>query len=201
MSSRTEDRRAALQEKLIALAEETISEKGLTALKARDLATRAGCSVGAIYTVFPDLDALVVAVNGRTFHALATQVAEDLAKAGRVAPVEQLVLLGHAYLDFATAHPRLWRSLFDVALSVEDDVPDWYMKDMGTLFAFIANPLSAMHPDATKDEIALLTRTLFSSVHGIVLLGVEKRISAVPHDHLRPALTALLRNATSLRFS
>ena len=39
-------------------------------MKARPLAEAAGCALGAIYTVFPDLDALILAVSARTLARL-----------------------------------------------------------------------------------------------------------------------------------
>jgi len=39
-------------------------------LRARDFAADAGCSLGAIFNVFDDLNAIVMAVNGRAFRKL-----------------------------------------------------------------------------------------------------------------------------------
>ena len=64
----TEERREQLRGALIDAAETAIAEGGLSALKARDLARTVGCALGAIYTVFPDLDALILSVNLRTLH-------------------------------------------------------------------------------------------------------------------------------------
>ena len=65
------------------------------------------------------------------------------------------------------------------------------------LFALIAAPLSQVFPDWDRDEIDLMTRALFSSVHGIVLLGLEKRISGVPQNQIERMIALLLLNATS----
>src|ERR1700730_2329906 len=64
------ERRQQLQDALVDAAEKTIAEYGLVALRARDLAAAAGCALGAIYTAFPDLDAIVIAVNMRTLGLL-----------------------------------------------------------------------------------------------------------------------------------
>ena len=63
---RNADRRERLRTALIDAAEATIAAEGLAALKARDLAKEVGCALGAIYTAFPDLDALILTVNLRT---------------------------------------------------------------------------------------------------------------------------------------
>src|SRR5215472_18591366 len=64
------DRYDALRLRLIDAAEHTISESGLAALKARDLARAAGCSVGTIYNVFAHLDELILCVGSRTLAML-----------------------------------------------------------------------------------------------------------------------------------
>src|SRR5919199_4301283 len=63
---RAVERRLRLREALLAAAEAMIRMQGLGGLKARELAQAAGCAVGAIYNVFPDLDSLVLAVNAGT---------------------------------------------------------------------------------------------------------------------------------------
>lgn len=180
MARETRERKALLRKQLTDLAEARIAEAGLKALRARDLAEAAGCSVGQIYNVFDDLNALVLEVNGRTFARLGESVGRAVANAEGAGPSERLVVMSHAYLHFADAHNNLWRALFDVEMTVESAVPAWYMDAMGRLFSLIMEPLSELFPGKTEQELDLLTRALFSSVHGIVLLGLQRRISGVP---------------------
>ena len=193
MTSKVAERKAALREKLITLAEAAIRSGGLEALKARDLARDAGCAVGAIYTHFDDLKALTLAVNGRTFQRLGTAVAAAVAQYPGT-PVERLITMGHAYLAFAAEDPRLWRALFDVEMSAEGgDVPQWYLDALGALFAHIAGPLGELHPGMGERDLDLAVRGLFSSVHGIVLLGLEQRISGVPTARLQDMIALVVR--------
>ncbi|MEL7106331.1 MAG: TetR/AcrR family transcriptional regulator [Pseudomonadota bacterium] len=197
MASKVEERRAALSEKLVDIAEATIAAEGHQGIRARDLAAEAGCAVGAIYTLYADLDHLVMAVNGRTFHRLGAHVATAVLAAASDDPVDQLVVMGQAYLSFAAANPKSWRTLFDLEMSAETDVPDWYMIELGALFDLISRPLSQIYPDQSADQIGLLTRTLFSSVHGIVFLGLEKRLSAVPEAEMAQMIDRLVRAVVS----
>jgi hypothetical protein len=109
-----------------------------------------------------------------------------------MAPNERLIVMSHAYLDFAVAHPKLWRALFDVEMRSDGPVPPWYATAMGQLFAIITEPLRDLFPDFDETELNLMTRTLFSSVHGIVLLGLENRISGVPGPQLKSMIRLLL---------
>lgn len=197
MASKVEERRAALAEKLIDIAEAKISAEGHSAIRARDLAAEAGCAVGAIYTLYSDLDQLVMAVNGRTFHRLGAHISGAILEVISGDPVDQLVAMGKAYLSFAAQNPRSWRTLFDLEMSVDTKVPDWYLIELGALFDLIARPLAQCQPDASEDELSLLTRALFSSVHGIVLLGLEKRLSGVPEEDMARMIEHLVRSVVT----
>lgn len=198
MSTKTEARRKDLRSRLTDIAERTVAEGGVDALRARDLAREAECAVGAIYTVFDDLTQLALAVNGRTFRRLGAHVADAVARAGTTDPGDRLVTMGCAYLHFAADNPKTWRAIFDLQMTDEDAVPDWYLDEMGRLFGLIAQPLAQLRPELDSRHIDLWTRALFSSVHGIVLLNLEKRLSAVPRDDVEAMITLVLRNFSGL---
>lgn len=195
MATKTEIRRMELREALVLIAERTIAHNGLTALRARDLASEAGCAVGAIYNVFGDLTDLVLAVNARTFHRLGAGVAEALADAPQD-PVEQLVIMAQAYHRFAAENHLSWRALFDVERAQGETAPDWYLAEMGQLFTYISDPLAVIFPQRDSAERTLLTRALFSSVHGIVLLGLDEASAGVPSDDIDRMIALVLRQIT-----
>ena len=199
MARVTDQRREALREKLTEIAERSVRDEGLSSLRARALAEEAGCAVGAIYNVFDDMTGVALAVNGRTFERLGAFVANAVAKHHDKAPTDRLVVMATAYLHFASENPLLWRALFDIEMSADRDVPDWYMAELARLFAIIAGPLSELNPDADAESLDLMTRALFSSVHGIVLLGLEKRISGVPQDRIEQMIDFLLRSVSSAK--
>ncbi|MEM9438502.1 MAG: TetR/AcrR family transcriptional regulator [Pseudomonadota bacterium] len=193
MARDTAQKREALRTRLIDIAESRIAEGGLETLKARDLAKEAGISVGAIYNVFGDIRELVLAVNGRTFKRIGETVGAA-SHARSPSPEQTLVALSTAYLHFAIDNRLLWRALFDVELTEESGIPDWYMAELGRLFAFISEPLAKVYPDYGPEDIELMTRALFSSVHGIVILGLENRISGVPSRELERMIELVLTN-------
>ena len=136
-----------------------------------------------IYNVFDDLHDLVLEVNGRTFKKLGAAVSASYD--GSESPRQRLILMSNAYLEFAAAHPKLWRALFDVEMTEDGAVPEWYLSSLGALFANIRAPLSELYSEMGEEELGLMTRAMFSAVHGIVLLGLENRISGVPPEHIR----------------
>ena len=174
-----------LQGRLLAAAEAAMAAAGLASLRARTLAEVAGCSVGAIYGIFPDLDALALAVNGRTLEAI------DAAM-GRVAPgadpAERLVQLALCYLGYAAANRQRWTALFQHRMPPGQPVPPWYVERQGAAFSHIEPPLAALLPGLPEEERGRLARSLFSAVHGMVALGLDEKLAALPVEGLRGQL-------------
>ncbi len=184
-------RRENLREALIEAADRTIAEHGLAQLKARALAQEVGCALGAIYNVFPDLGALIMAVNSRSFALLDSSLREEATKAmaaggeSRVVANRVLIALAMGYLDFAANHAHRWRALFDFKVPDGQDLPEWHMKEQEALFLNLEQPLAALQPGLPAKERALLARSLFSAAHGMVLLGLEGKIVQLPLPYLR----------------
>ncbi len=193
MLSKAEMRKADLRDRLVEAAEKRIEAQGLSALRARDLAAEAGCAVGAIYNVFQDMNALIMEVNGRTFRKLGSAVAHSLQGHEGLPPVERLIVMSNAYLDFAAGNLNLWRALFDLDMSDDGTVPDWYMRELRSLFANIAGPVAEIFPDLDPAELDLMVRALFSSVHGIVLFGLQNRISGVSRGNIEKMIARILQ--------
>jgi AcrR family transcriptional regulator len=178
----TIQRHQDLHDRLVTAAEAALTRSGLANLRARDLAEAAQCSVGAIYGVFPDLDALVLEVNGRTLLAIDAAMRDAGAGAD---PVEHLVRLAQAYLDFAVGHRPRWAALFAHTLPPNRSVPDWFAERQAAAFSHIETPLAALAPALAEPERALLARSLFAAVHGMVTLGLDEKVAAMPMPTLR----------------
>ena len=189
------ERRQRLRDALISAAERTLETDGLGGLKARALANEVGCAVGAIYNVVTDLDDLIVAVNSRTLTALerdlgASEQISDAAK--RADAVDRLVRLGTAYLAFAAAHRLRWRALFEHRLPEGKSIPEQYIEDQRRLFRYVEEPLGELRPDLSGERRALVARSLFSAVHGMVMLGLEEKLQAVPAKYLREQIAFIV---------
>jgi AcrR family transcriptional regulator len=189
----TAERRQSLRDALIDAAERTIATNGLDGLKARQLAAEVGCALGAIYNAVDDLDDLVLAVNTRTLAALEQAVgaglgAEPNGDSSPQTAIAHMIRMALAYLDFAAANTPRWRALFTHYLSKRRPVPDWYRAEQRRLFAFIERPLRALQPGLPSADALLLARSLFSAVHGIVILGLEDKLGIVPLEVQRAQL-------------
>lgn len=157
-----------------------IAQRGLRALKVRDVAAAAGCAVGTVYNEFEDLDELVLAVSRTTIGALEaalSAVTDD-------DPVLHLHGLAEGYLAFAAAHPNLLRALFEHRMEGDRPFPEDLLGMVRRTFALMDAPLARLLPGMPREQLAMLARTMFSAAHGIISLGLEDRLVAVPPQAL-----------------
>lgn len=177
---------------LILAAERMIANRGLAGLKTRDLAREIGCANGAVYNLVADVDELILRVGSRTLRRLdeALSAAES---AGEPSPQQTLVRIAIAYCDFAAENLQLWRALFEHRMATDKTVPDWSVDDQMRLFRHIYQPLAALFPQRSPDELGITARSLFSAVHGMVALGLEQKLVAVPLSALRKEIAGLVR--------
>ncbi|MBR0851368.1 TetR/AcrR family transcriptional regulator [Bradyrhizobium diazoefficiens] len=166
---------------ILEIARRIIASKGLRSLKVRDVAEAAGCSVGSVYNEFGDFDGVILTVNRETVQALTTRLAGVPADD----PLRQLHGLAATYLEFFAEHANLLRSLFEHRMEDDRPYPDDILQLVMDAFALMHPPLLRLLPDADDVKLALLSRTLFSAVHGIISLGLEERMVAVPSQMLR----------------
>jgi len=189
---KTDDKRAGQREALVTAAEQIIAAQGLEGLKARDLATSIGCSVGGVYNLVDDLDELILRVAARTLLRL-NEALDAADQRGAAAPTERLCAIAIAYCRFARANKRLWRALFDHRMAADAALPQWLAELQFGLFTHITGPLGQLLPEKVPAELEMLSRTLFSAVHGVVAIGLDEKLLAVPIDALEDQLVAFLQ--------
>jgi AcrR family transcriptional regulator len=189
-------RRDQQRRTLIEAAERAIAGGGLPAVKARELAREIGVALGAIYNLVADMDELLLLVASRTLARLDAALLEASAALPCRNPAEacaRLVAIALAYRRFASAHHHLWRALFEHRIADGKPIPEWSRADQLSLFRFILEPLRALTPNAAEDDRRRWAQTLFSAVHGIVLLGLERRFVAVPLEEIDAQIESFVR--------
>lgn len=168
--------RERLRRDIAASAAVLLEAEGFSAIQARRIAQEAGCSVGTIYNLFGDIDGVLIAVNTQTLAMLGDAVGENgSALAGR--PLrDRLIGLGLAYTRFATANQRRWEAVFKHQVTAGREVPPSYLADQDRLIAVIETALGPADQLGGLHRRAMLARSLFGAVHGIVALALDNRI-------------------------
>src|SRR3954464_5200869 len=189
--TKTLERREKLRESLVSAAEKAIAVKGLAGLKTRDLARKIGVANGAVYNLVEDVDELILRVGSRTLERLDAALTSAESN-GTASPPETLVRIGVAYCDFAAENLELWRALFEHRMVPGKPVPQWAVDEQMNLFRHIYRPLAELFPQRTPLELGVTARSLFSAVHGMVLLGLEQKLIAVPVEALRKEIAVIV---------
>jgi AcrR family transcriptional regulator len=166
---------------ILEIARGLIASKGLRSLKVRDIAEAADCSIGSVYNEFRDFDGVILTVNRETVQALTAH----LVAVPREDPVRRLHGLAATYLDFATEHANPLRALFEHRMEQDRPFPEDILTMVMEAFALMHEPLVRLMPNRDPAEVALVSRMMFSAVHGIISLGLEERMVAVPPESLR----------------
>ena len=93
MTGKREAKKEALRQAIINSARQRIADSGLDELRARDIAKDAGCAVGSLYTVFSDVDDVILHVNSGTL----TKLGSVMEAATKIADSPEDVLVALVY--------------------------------------------------------------------------------------------------------
>ena len=190
--TKTLEKRAKQREALVAAAEKAIATKGLSGLKSRELAAKIGVANGAVFNLVDDMDELILRVGSRTLARLDATLSST-ERDGPAPPQELLVRIAVAYCDFAAENLELWRALFEHRMPPGKPIPQWAIDEQMNLFRHIYHPLTKLFPKWNADELGITTRSLFSAVHGMVSLGLEQKLIAVPIAVLRHEIATIVK--------
>jgi AcrR family transcriptional regulator len=187
-----------LRNALVASAVRLIETSGTSTFSLREAARDVGVSANAAYRHFDDKSALMTAVAAFGFRQLATQMVGAMASAagGRAkgpASVARFKAVGRAYVEFAVAHPELFRVMFGEcgaecrqAEPGDDATEDPWSLLGKTLDALVADGLLATEVRPGAELKA------WSVVHGFASLALDGLAALPSADERAAALDALL---------
>jgi AcrR family transcriptional regulator len=178
---------ANLEERLLEAASKIIESNGLSALSLRALGDFVGVSRSAPYHYFVDKDALLHRLGERGFDMLSR--ATEAAGAEFGDPVAQARAGLRGYLDFAQAHPQLFRLMFAGILSRHLSLPlgaegssyDFSSSAAAKAFAGIQAAIARLPDSAGLDSRTLMLRTnaIWAAVHGVATLAIDENLKLV----------------------
>lgn len=183
-----------VRDRAILATRDVLSEHGLDGLKARIIANKAGVSVGSIYNLFGDLDALARLANASTYDDLFEVESNALAcsQERQENPEDQMMALASAYLDFVVANQSRWLTVLAFNRSRSEVPPDWYLAKEAKLLEIIEDALLAF--PGTKDDATrkIYARALWASIHGIVTIAVADGFLMQPVEDVREQIRIIV---------
>jgi len=191
MGRRSDHSREQLEELIIAEGHALMADTGYARFSAREVAKRIGYSIGTIYNVFGSLDALLLAINSRTFTLWATWLRERLAVAGN----DRIAALVAGYFDFAERNPNLWMAIYDHRQPAGTEMPEGYRRLRSGLTGIVETEIALVLPEDRRGEAAALARSLVALVHGHCEFALNGTFALLGEDQPQAAALARVREA------
>jgi AcrR family transcriptional regulator len=150
-------------------AETLISEQGLAGLSMRKVADSMGYTVGNLYQLFEDQDALLRKVNERTGQALYAHLIQ--ARDQESNPARRLHAVAAAYIDFGCQHPHRWRLIFELPTAPQH--AEAVNQRIARMFELVESTLQPVIPHADHTAATLV----WAAVHGLCSLAVTGKLA------------------------
>ncbi|MBO1359182.1 WHG domain-containing protein [Acetobacter sacchari] len=162
-------------------AESIIVDHGMGACTARAITVRAGCALGSLGYLFGGLDGVILAVNSRTLQDMGASVFAQAQEIAIDVSRDRLKALALAYFHYARDNLNRWEALFALRLRPNEELPPSFLALRDGLIERIVTLFPA-DIDIPENERPILARTMYEAVHGIVVLGLDRRLGGGPED-------------------
>lgn len=162
MARRIDHTHAELRELIAIEGQRLIAEVGFAQFSVRQVAKRIGYVSGTMYNVFGSLDAILFAINTRTFEQWADAMEARIERESG----DRIAAMVRGYFDFARDNRNLWNAIYDHHLPADFEIPEDQAARRGRLTTIVADQVAVVLPQASRNEVAAITRSLIATVHG-----------------------------------
>ena len=166
-----------LRRDLLKAGREFVSRNGHLSLSLRSLAQQVGVTTAAPYHHFSDRRALLLALAMEGFEDLIGRAQAIDAKA--LSPLDQLIMMGHSFLDFADEQPRMLELMYESELTIPTLDPALLEYQQRGYQALLGAITKAM-PNAPFDDRSMRVMGFWSTIYGLALLRNKQLIQ--PHE-------------------
>jgi AcrR family transcriptional regulator len=172
-----EHRKAETRERLLEAGRELLLSDGFHGFSMRKLAAKVNYTATAIYSHFPDKDALLGELVEREF----MKFRQAFDRTSQIAdPIERLAKMGLTFVGFALAHPDAYKFLF-MNTQVEA-FPKVGLIERGNpaqdcyayLRSTVAEGLAARRFRPELTDADMIAQLFFCSTHGVVSLHIAR---------------------------
>ena len=163
MGRRSDHSREELEELILSEGQKLMAETGLARFSAREVAKRAGYSVGTVSNLFAGVDGLIIAINSRTFRLWSDSLEANLQN---VTGADRIDALVRGYFEFAEKHLNLWSAIYEHRLPPDMAMPETLAEERTRLTTIVTREVAAILPESERSEAAHLAGSLIATVHG-----------------------------------
>jgi len=174
MGRRSDHSREELQTLIIDATLALVQEQGAERVTARKIAQAVGYTPGMLYSVFINLQDILLQVNQLGLKTLYTTCASAIQS--NPEPDAAIRAMGMAYLSFAEEHTHQFDLMFTRSEAQHDDAASSIQHQIHALFSLIEKQLQLLAPSATQADVSLAARALWSGVHGVAALRSSNQL-------------------------
>ncbi len=188
VADRKEREKEGMKRKILEAAKELFLDQGFEKTSIRNIADAIEYSPSTIYLYFKDKNELLFELHQEAFQGL-------IQKFINVSPIndpfEQLIAMGHEYLQFAIENPELYELMFLMsapidALECRDDIWEDGHTALNMLKMIIeACKVNGHFKNQDTDDLAMM---IWANVHGFATLHLRKRMHMFPEEERTPRL-------------
>lgn len=154
-----------IQNLLISVGRRMVREKGTDALTVRKLSEASGCSVGAIYNQFSNMDNFIVIQNYMTLEELGNLL--EKVKPG-TSPFADMNNFLQVFVDYVTENRNLWYLLYTFHLRHGDRTYSYfYLRKVVKIIGCINSLLQRILPQMERPERILSSQVLWLNLFAL----------------------------------
>ena len=154
-----------IQNQLIAIGRSIVKEKGTEALTVRKLSEASGCSVGAIYNQFSNMDNFIVIQNYITLDELGQRL-EKIPESAN--PYTDMYRFLQAFVCYVEENRNLWYMLYSFHLRHNERAYSYfYLRKVVKIIGSISSLLQRILPQMEKPERILSSQALWLNMFAL----------------------------------
>ncbi len=190
MPRRHDHNRAQLKEMSLTAAIAILNENGINTLTARSIARRIGYTVGTLYNIFENFNDIILHINAQTMDDMYAQFA--IVNARKLEPMQRILQVTQAYIEFAHNHGSAWQLLFEPRISAEPQ-PPWYQEKINRLFTIVEQALLPVLNNSPQQSV-IAAKVLWTGLYGICILSINKKLAMVLGETAQTLAYSLVTN-------
>lgn len=154
-----------IQKTLLDIGQKLVQERGMEALTARKLAEASGCSVGAIYNQFSNMDNFVVILNYMTLEDLLQKLENVAMTDDATADMNSLML---CFANFIDENKNRWFMLYSFYLRADkQDYSYFYLRKIVKIIGIVSQLLQRVLPKMERPERILSSQILWLTMFAL----------------------------------
>lgn len=176
MARRKEHTHEQISQMAISFIVDYLETQSLSSLSLRKVALGIGYVPSTLINIFGSYQYLLLAVSAHTLQTLDRKLEDCLLHCTALSAIEQLQHMAQTYYQFANNYSNRFKLVFELSLDDTETLPETQNQLINGLFDKISSRLQIIFPNASQQDIELMSRVIWSGIHGITSLDIDNKL-------------------------